>query len=293
MGQAAMAVAAADQGFSCSKTCRHCGDMDREQNTVRVDLLDLQIPEDPVRMLNAPGPRSRERSPPPSSPGRPFSHGSDVEDMDNQEELTALEKEKARVFEEARQKLMADKQKYQLEQEKKLKQRLQEHHERQQLGEEKWREVKAAREEGASELQRRESLRHQLMEEHMQREHRRTKRHRTNSMKEEEEALKRRENFERKQKVNEFLEVHGFQNVKQIVRKRFTKVRPLHVAVQENNPEAVALLLWAGADKFAVCGSGKGETPMQLAQRLDKAGSHADILQVLSDNTGDAAAAAA
>lgn len=262
MGQAALAVAAADKGYSCSKTCRQCGDLDKEQNTVRVDLMDLHIQEDPVRM-----PCST-----PSSPARVhWDTPADVEGIGDQEELTAQEQEKMRVAQEARQKLIAEQQQYRLEQERKLKQQLQQQHERQQLGEKKWQEVRAAREEGACELQRREKMRHQLMEEHMQRQDRRDRRQCKSSEKEEQEDQKRRQNFERKQKVHEFLEIHGFQDVKQIVRKRFNKVRPLHVAVQENNPEAVALLLWAGADRFAVCGS-KSETPIQLAERLDNAG---------------------
>lgn len=285
MGQAALAVAAADQGYGCSKTCRQCGDLDKEHNTVRVDLLALQIQEDPVRVP--------KRSP--CSPnGAHCDAPCDVADIGDQEKLTSQEQEKMRVLEEARTKLVAEQQQYELEQELKLRRQLQEHHERRQLGEKKWQEVQAARVEGATELQRRENQKQQLMEEYLQREDRNERRKSRISEQQAQEDQRRRENLEKKQKIHEYLETHGFQDVKQIVRKKFSKVRPLHFAVQENDPEAVSLLLWAGADKHAVCGS-KGETPIQLAQRLDTAGSHAAVLQILSkpSGTGGAAAAAA
>merc|ERR1719160_77570 len=94
----------------------------------------------------------------------------------DQEELTAQEQEKLGVAEEARIKLIAQQQQYELEQELKLRRQLQEHHEKKQLGERKWKQVQAAREEGASELQRRENQKQQLMEEYLQRQDRTEKR---------------------------------------------------------------------------------------------------------------------
>mmetsp|Transcript_64434 Transcript_64434/g.185162 ORF Transcript_64434/g.185162 Transcript_64434/m.185162 type:complete len:467 (-) Transcript_64434:104-1504(-) len=55
---------------------------------------------------------------------------------------------------------------------------------------------------------------------------------------------------------------------------------PLHVAVEENSAEVVKALLSGKADPSAK--SSKGKTPLERAQQLDKNGSHADVILLLS-----------
>jgi len=81
-------------------------------------------------------------------------------------------------------------------------------------------------------------------------------------------------------KVRAWLHSNGFKNVNDLVRKRFTKVTPLHLAVGQNHPDMITLLLAAGADPKQM--NGKSETALRLAQKLDNKGSHAAILQAFA-----------
>lgn len=87
-----------------------------------------------------------------------------------------------------------------------------------------------------------------------------------------EEQAKEEERFaEQQQKVNSWLKSNGFKDVNELVRKRLTKSRPLHVAVGKGDEEMVKLLLIMGADP-RLC-NGKSETPLLLAKRLERSGS--------------------
>lgn len=97
----------------------------------------------------------------------------------------------------------------------------------------------------------------------------------------EEAHRQKKEEVEQRKKVEAFLELNGFQDINQLVRKRFNKVRPLHVAVHKNDLGIVKLLLWAGADRRQI--NSKNESPLQLARRLDKAGSHTAVINTLSE----------
>lgn len=97
------------------------------------------------------------------------------------------------------------------------------------------------------------------------------------------ERQKKQREFVNKKKVEAWLRDNGFQNVDDLVRKGLNKVRPLHFAVQKHNVDMVNLLLLAGADRQLL--SGKKETPLQLAQKLDKAGTHVPIIFALSDES--------
>lgn len=80
-----------------------------------------------------------------------------------------------------------------------------------------------------------------------------------------------------KEAIQPFLLKHGFTGVK-AKRQRFWRFSyPLHAAVKEKDAEAVQLLLKAGADPDQVDSSGR--TPIILAGRLDRAGSHNEVLQ--------------
>merc|ERR1712107_602073 len=55
---------------------------------------------------------------------------------------------------------------------------------------------------------------------------------------------------------------------------------PLHVAVTDNNPKAVHLLLWGGASRTSQ--NGKNHTPLALAQTLNKNDSHKAVIDAFS-----------
>uniref|UniRef100_A0A7S4Q6Q1 Uncharacterized protein n=1 Tax=Alexandrium monilatum TaxID=311494 RepID=A0A7S4Q6Q1_9DINO len=62
-------------------------------------------------------------------------------------------------------------------------------------------------------------------------------------------------------------------------RLRSTFTYPLHTAVRTGDAQAVGLLLWAGADRTLKDSS--KHTPLALAQKLDRSGSHASVIEIL------------
>lgn len=78
------------------------------------------------------------------------------------------------------------------------------------------------------------------------------------------------------EKVAVFLRAKGFSSVLAGRRNMLRTSYPLHVAVSDNDAEMVQLLLWAMADPEKVNSS--GVAPMQLAQKLNKKGSHEAVL---------------
>lgn len=80
--------------------------------------------------------------------------------------------------------------------------------------------------------------------------------------------------------VADWLKRRGFSTV--LSRRRslvFGSTFPLHAAVKENDAEMIRLLVQAGADPALKNSS--GQTPLRLAQKCDKKGSHFAALQVL------------
>lgn len=96
------------------------------------------------------------------------------------------------------------------------------------------------------------------------------------SLTKDEKKLRKAERKASKKAVQPFLEKHGFEGVKAKRVRFWRKSYPLHVAVKENDHEAVTLLLKANADPKQVDSSGR--TPLDLAGRLDRAGSHALVM---------------
>mmetsp|Transcript_29410 Transcript_29410/g.84536 ORF Transcript_29410/g.84536 Transcript_29410/m.84536 type:complete len:234 (-) Transcript_29410:42-743(-) len=82
------------------------------------------------------------------------------------------------------------------------------------------------------------------------------------------------------EKVAAFLATHRFKGISIPRKSCFKSAYPLHVAVEENNLEAVKALLLCGADPSAKNSSGK--TPKEWAQKLNKKGSRSTIVSALA-----------
>eukprot|EP00434_Breviolum_minutum_P016357 symbB.v1.2.014416.t1/scaffold1000.1/size145704/7 len=92
-------------------------------------------------------------------------------------------------------------------------------------------------------------------------------------------ALRKLERAEARKQVLPFLLQNGFQTVKSKKTWLWRSYYPLHVAVKKKDIETVRLLLVAGADTQKQ--NHKSETPQQLAQRLNRSGSHEEIIEAL------------
>lgn len=82
------------------------------------------------------------------------------------------------------------------------------------------------------------------------------------------------------QAVNDFLKANGFKGIA-LPRKAFCggSLYPLHAAVEENQPEIVKALLLCRADQ-GLKNSAK-KTPLELAEKCNKTGSHEMVLTTL------------
>merc|ERR1711904_433432 len=96
----------------------------------------------------------------------------------------------------------------------------------------------------------------------------------------EEARQKKIKDMDDAKKVRAFLQSNSCKDPNDLVRKKWSKVTPLHIAVGQNDAEVVKLLLAAGADPRKM--NGKKETPLGLAKKLDRGGSHATIIQELT-----------
>jgi len=109
-------------------------------------------------------------------------------------------------------------------------------------------------------------------------------RRRAEAQKQEEEAHRRAEEARKQEEIGQFLSKNGFADVNEKKKKSgmlssgFTY--PLHVAVKAADAQVVGLLLWGGADR-SLKDSAK-LTPLALAQKLDKKGSHKAVMDALA-----------
>ncbi|CAE7938259.1 Ctdspl2, partial [Symbiodinium necroappetens] len=106
---------------------------------------------------------------------------------------------------------------------------------------------------------------------------------RHNSSKES-KAQRKLERAEARKQVLPFLLQNGFHTVKSKRTFFWRSWYPLHTAVKHNDLETVRLLITAGADPQKL--NSRGETPEQLAERLNRSGSHADIVDALHHAKG-------
>lgn len=91
---------------------------------------------------------------------------------------------------------------------------------------------------------------------------------------------KKAERAEAKIQIEPFLRRHGFTSVKSKKTWLWRVYYPLHVAVEKNDLEALKTLIKAGADLTKK--NNRGQTPLQLATRLNKRGDRAEMLQALA-----------
>jgi hypothetical protein len=94
-----------------------------------------------------------------------------------------------------------------------------------------------------------------------------------------ENARKMQEEADQK-KIHAWLQANGFKEISQLVRKRLSKVAPLQCAIDQKNIEMMMLLLQHGADATKV--NGKNESAVTVAQKMNKKGSHAAVVQALT-----------
>lgn len=174
------------------------------------------------------------------------------------------------------------------EQRREMERRVREEQERQQA-EQRRREAERRRQQLEQEQREREELfriqeeerqRHEEQRQRQEEEYRRQEEAAEQARQAEEARRRKSEEAENGKRVQLWLQTNGFKGVNDIVRKRLTKYRPLHFAVQKNDDDMIRRLIVAGADRRA--DNGKKETPLQLAQRLDKAGSHSAVIRELS-----------
>mmetsp|Transcript_54949 Transcript_54949/g.154141 ORF Transcript_54949/g.154141 Transcript_54949/m.154141 type:complete len:203 (-) Transcript_54949:72-680(-) len=90
---------------------------------------------------------------------------------------------------------------------------------------------------------------------------------------------------ERIQRLRCFLATSGFTGVNAPRKTGLTGLSrgltyPLHAAVRANNADAVAALLWAGADRSKR--DSHGRSPAELARSLTRGDSHTKVLEVLT-----------
>lgn len=99
------------------------------------------------------------------------------------------------------------------------------------------------------------------------------------------EEQRRLEGAQKQEMLRSFLSGAGFKDVNEKKKEKggmfssgFTY--PLHAAVKANDANMVQLLLQAGADR--TLSNSKKATPLAMAQKLDKGGSHKQVITVLS-----------
>lgn len=99
-------------------------------------------------------------------------------------------------------------------------------------------------------------------------------------LKQKQEAEARQQEAEEQKQLKAFLKAHGFTGAN-FKRTRMMKSKyPLHSAVKHKEANMVSILIKNGADPALK--SSAGDTPQQLATKLNKAGSHDSVLRALN-----------
>jgi hypothetical protein len=229
------------------KSCRPCGDWgNKDYNTVKVDPKALNSANKENARNGAANKEEEERL-------------RKIQEWEAQQEKIRKEEEQRREME----------RKVKEEQERQLAEQRQREAERRRLELEQQAKEREAKERHLQEMRRQAELERQRQEQERQEQIRLQEEARQRKLQEAQDA----------QKVRTFLQSNGFKDPNDLVRKKLNKVTPLTFAVGQNDIEMVKLLLGAGADPKKA--NGKKEIPLALAQKLDKNGTHAAIIEIL------------
>jgi len=244
-------------GQSQQRRCRPCGDWgNKDYNTVKVDATTLNA----LDKENAPNGQIRNGKAHALFAKEEEERQRQIKEFEEQQEKIRREEEQRREME----------RRVKEEQERQLAEQREREAERRRLELEQRAREREAKERHLQEVRRQAQLKQQRLEEE-----------RLEQIRLQEEARQRKiKEMDDQRKVRSFLQSNSFKNVNDLVRKKFAKVTPLHAAVGQNNVEMVKLLLAAGADPSK--GNGRNETPLKLAQKLDKNGTHAAIIEELT-----------
>lgn len=85
----------------------------------------------------------------------------------------------------------------------------------------------------------------------------------------------------RSSRIRRFLQDNGFTGINSSKQKMFRNNYPLHAAVEQHDAEIMSLLLQAKADPKKVDSANR--TPLDLAKKADRRGSHSDIIAMLEE----------
>jgi len=239
------------------KTCRPCGDWGKkEYNTVKVDAAALNA----LGKENAAQPNIVK-----DAGGKANAIGKEEQERSKQIQEWEAKQEEARRAEEQR---------------REMERRVKEEQERQQA-EMRRREAERRRLQLEQEAKEREELEHQKRAEQLRLEEiERAREEEEWRLGEEHREQVRLQEIEDQKKVRAWLQANGFKGLNDLVRKKLSKIAPLQLAVQQNDVEMMRLLLASGADASKV--NGKNESALTVAQKMDKKGSHAAVVQVLT-----------
>jgi len=240
-----------------SNRCRPCADWgNKDYNTVKVDATTLNA----LDKENAPNGQIRNGKAHALFAKEEEERQRQIKEFEEQQEKIRREEEQRREME----------RRVKEEQERQLAEQREREAERRRLELEQRAREREAKERHLQEVRRQAQLKQQRLEEE-----------RLEQIRLQEEARQRKiKEMDDQKKVRGFLHSNGFKNPNDLTRKKFTKLTPLHAAVGQNKPDMVKLLVAAGADPKKM--NGKHETPLKLAQKLDKNGTHAAIIEALT-----------
>jgi len=255
MGQEQSSTMNGAEAQGAPRSCRPCGDWgQKDHGTVKVDAAALHA-------------LGKENAAPPNIVKVAGGMSKEEEEKARQRREWEAKQEELRRQEEER---------------KEMERRIKEEQERQQA-ELRRREAERRRlqlEQEAKEREEQERQRREREEQLALQRKRQEQERQLEEQRKEEARRQKMQEIEEQKKIRSWLEANGFKGVNDLVRKKFSKVAPLYCAVQQNDVAMLQLLLKNGADASKV--NGKNESALTVAQKMDKKGSHAAMIQILT-----------
>jgi len=186
-----------------------------------------------------------------------------------------------KMKDEAKTRAEAERQERELEHQRAEQARLRQEEEKEQRREEEAAAAKRKEEEDRLRLEEQEKERKRAEEQQALEEQERKRAQRELEEQEQKRAEEQRakDDQEAQQRVNTWLKKNGFSNVNAKKKSLMSSLYPLHCAVTQNDSAMVQLLIKFNADP-KLTNSSK-QTPRQLADKMNKKGSHSEVLAVL------------